>query len=387
MTGPFYLLYRTGFAPSNGTSVQLSRLLARHEEEIVHLMWDIEEGGALSVPRRVVVDDADSWQWPFRRGRGVYAKFRRLLQVGWWGGHNLNAAKLRKHLSSLPFRPGWAYIVCMREWDARRAFALLQALGRPSFVLHIMDIFHHELSPSDTPLFIELARGAQHVFCISKQIETEVRRWGARQTSTIPCVTDFAADERTFLEGPFRIVLTGSIWVDQYSYNPVLEILAGAWPEVVRRFPKVELHYAGSVVSRLPAVLRRVVQNHGLLPPSACEKLLKQCHIAVLPVSHPIDSVGRYSVPSRLADYLACGLPIITSTDDDTSIASFMRRVPRTCTANAVNMESLLAALERLGADPKAWAKASSDAARFASENLRAEKVSDELFKTLRDLR
>ena len=57
MTNSLYLLYRTGFGPTSGTSVYVSRLLRGRENSVVHLMWDISESGAKSVEQVVVADN------------------------------------------------------------------------------------------------------------------------------------------------------------------------------------------------------------------------------------------------------------------------------------------------------------------------------------------
>ena len=379
MAAPFYLLYRTGFAPTNGTSVQLSRVLAGKEQEMVHLMWDIEEAGATSVPYSVVVDDSTAWQWPFSRGKGIYSKLRKSLQLGWWGGEQLGQRKLKRHLSKISIKPDHAYIICLREWDARRAFALWDGLGRPKFLLHVMDIFHDELSESETPRFVDLVRKAEHVVCISNLIEAEVRRSGAKRTSVLPCGTDFTAENRRPLEHQLRMIITGAIWLDQYSNNPALDILVTAWPEIGKHFPGAELHYAGGAGSRLPAEVRSLLVDHGHLSTGAYQDLLRSSHLAYLPVSHPSNTFGRYSVPSRLVDYLACGLPTITCTDEETSIAAFMRTVPANCTANVADAHDFVEAVMRFASDPVSWAHVSTEAATFAEKRLRTEIIRSEL--------
>ncbi len=47
---PTFLLYRTGFAPTNGTSVQMERLFRDSKASLVHLMWESREAGAPPSP-------------------------------------------------------------------------------------------------------------------------------------------------------------------------------------------------------------------------------------------------------------------------------------------------------------------------------------------------
>ena len=379
---PIYLLSRTGLAPNNGTSVQLARILAGNEQSVVHLLWDTAEGGADSVPYSVVVEDPVDYEWPFRRGKGLYARVRHTLRLGWWAGDLINVQRLKRHLAPFPISPQLAYVICMREWDARKILALWRAVGRPDYVLHVMDLFHQELSESDTPRFVELIRRARHVACISALIEDQMKRSGARSTTIVPCCTSFAATARPPLQFPLRLVITGTIW-NEYDNNSAMTIFVEAWEEIRRRFPGVQLHYAGNTGDRLPAALKKDVVNHGLISPEACEQLLRECHIAYLPVSHPHNTVGRFSVPSRIADYFACGLPVITCTEEGTGISSFMKTAPVTCSANVHDARTLVDAIAQFASNPELWAAASREAAEFATRRLSVAGVSNELFTLL----
>src|SRR5260370_15977279 len=110
------------------------------------------------------------------------------------------------------------------------------------------------------------------------------------------------------------MVISGTLWSGVYTDNPALKLLADSWPAIKHQFPGVELHYSGLSGKQLPDKLRGEIQDHGLLSHTAYEDLLLRCHLAYLPVSHPRTTVGRVSLPARLADYLACGITIIVCT-------------------------------------------------------------------------
>jgi glycosyltransferase involved in cell wall biosynthesis len=333
------------------------------------------------VERVVVADNETAWPWPFERGWGLYLRWRK--RRDWWDRDHLNKTKLNRRLRDFRLRPKRAWVICMHERDASRAYALWEALGGPPFVLHVMDIFHERLSASETPTFSRLVREAKHVICISENIAAEMENNGARSVSFLPCCSDFTAEGRQPLEGPMRIIITGTIWSGVYSNNPALHLLVAAWPKIQLRFPGVELHYAGPSGEKLPDELRSWVHNHGLLDHKAYQDLLRSCHLAYLPVSHPSTTVGRFSVPSRLADYLACGLPTIACTDKDTAIASFLRSLPEGWAVNVADEQGLLNAVRELAEDPVRWTKASTSAASYARDRLRVEKIRAELFREL----
>ena len=107
-------------------------------------MWDISESGAKSVEQVVVADDAMAmawWPFPFYRGRGVYMRCRSHLGLDWWNRDQLNLAKLNRKLRTFRSRPRRAWVICMHEWDASRACALWEGVGKPPFVLHVHGYF------------------------------------------------------------------------------------------------------------------------------------------------------------------------------------------------------------------------------------------------------
>ncbi len=122
------------------------------------------------------------------------------------------------------------------------------------------------------------------------------------------------------------------------------------------------------------------VHNHGFLEPARCEQLLRNCHLAYLPVSLNT-RFGPYSVPSRLADYLACGLPTITCTSAGTGIFSFIQAAPAGAAVNVTNTDDLVNAMTELAANPARWQRASTDAASYAKQVLHADRVRAQLLE------
>src|SRR5947208_6037064 len=327
---PFYLLYQTGLAPTNGTSVQLIRLLEGIEHSAIHLLWDIREAGAASVRQSLVLDDAFQ---EAQRGETQGASTKQTASA-WWNGNKLNDQRLREQLRRFPAQPTRAWVFCGNERDATRASAVLSALDDPPFLLHLMDIFHNAISQRDTPRLLSLIEAASQVVCTSAVAAQEVRRHRSTETHVLPCCSNFAANGRCSWDTRFRIALTGALWdKSMWNNSPALDLLAAAWPEIRRQIQDVELHYAGAFAEYLPSSLMPQVHNHGFLEPARCEQLLRNCHLAYLPVSLNT-RFGPYSVPSRLADYLACGLPTITCTSAGTGIFSFIQAAPAGAAVN-----------------------------------------------------
>src|SRR5580698_242861 len=98
---PTLLIYRSGFAPTNGSSVQMMRLLAPAQNSLVHLMWDAREAGCESVPIVINTDDDFVWKRPFGRLGRVWQQWQKRTGRVWWDSGRVNAAKLTRALSRI----------------------------------------------------------------------------------------------------------------------------------------------------------------------------------------------------------------------------------------------------------------------------------------------
>lgn len=351
----------------------------------VHVLWDAFEAGAKSGGPVVVADDLAPWGWlGVPRARLLAVKASGCLGLRWWNGTRLNRRRMHRTLERLSIRPTMAWIVCMMESDAEKIVPLWETLGEPPFVLHVMDIFHDGFSEETTPRFVDLIRRARHVVCISEEIAREVRRCGARSASLALCASGFSPDRRhRGFARPLRLVLSGALWNICYQRNAAVDHLAAAWPLIKARWSDAELHYTGSSGGDFPASLRQDLHDHGLLDVDDYEQLLNSCDLAYLPVSHPGDSFARFSLPSRLADYLACGLPILAATEPGTAVHSFLQSLPPGCATNVRSAEDVVSAINGFVAAPAGWEQASLAAAGFARKNLSVEAVRSQIFHTL----
>jgi hypothetical protein len=310
-------------------------------------------------------------------------RVRRLLGLSWWNGRQLNLRKFHHNLKRLNCLPGRAWIICLQESDAAKICALWDALANPPFVLHVMDIFHHRISDSETPNFRRLVREARHVICISQNIADEMLANGARSVGLLPPCTSFSPCDRKPYASPLKLLMSGAIWQNGGGADPALDLLGSSWKEIKSQFPGMELHYAGLHASRLPEVLRAELRDHGLLGFDAYQRLLKECHVAYLPVSHLSHTFARFSLPSRLVDYLACGLPLLGFTDRGTAIHAFLRDLPQGCAAIVSDKTGLLAALANLACDPGRWALSSARASEYARQHFTVSRVRAELWRQL----
>jgi hypothetical protein len=196
-------------------------------------------------------------------------------------------------------------------------------------------------------------------------------------------VSDFSPAAGRALGEPLRLAMVGTVWNWGYARNTSLECLEQAWCGISERFPGAEVHYVGGSAELLPDGVKASVTNHGRRSPLECERILHGCHAALLPVSHPPGSIAQFSLPSRLADYLACGLPTIVSAEPSTAIHEFVAPLEGKCVANVQTPAELLSALESFCGSASAWRKAGGIAADFAARNLRVGPAQRELWAKL----
>jgi hypothetical protein len=377
---PTFLIFRTGFAPTNGSSVQMIRLLAPAQESLVHLMWDAKEAGGSSVPFLINTDDDVLWKRPFGRVGRAWQRWQKRTGRSWWDSGRLNAAKLTRALSDIPLKPRQAYMTCGREWDAERAFALWGAAGSPPYVLHVFDILDSEFSETKTPCFVRLVRNASHVLCLNRIIEKEIKIAGADATSLFSLCSDIVPTIRTMPPGPLKMIISGALYKDLFGETQAMKLLREGWSELAKVFPGAELHYSGASSWGLPDELRPLVHNHGLLDADEYRKLLNSCHVAYVPVSHANNTAARFSLPSRIPDYLISGLPVIACTTEGTGIYEFFQSTPRQCTRMISDANEFLSAVREFAGDAALWEKASNAAVAYSKDMFAVPPAQEKLF-------
>jgi hypothetical protein len=115
----------------------------------------------------------------------------------------------------------------------------------------------------------------------------------------------------------------------------------------------------------------------------AYNQLLNSCHLAYVPVSHANTSAGRYSLPSRIPDYLISGLPVIACTTEGTGIHEFFQSTPRECTRLIADTGEFLSTVQEFAGDPKRWEKSSNAAVAYSEKIFAVGPAQETLFRYL----
>jgi glycosyltransferase involved in cell wall biosynthesis len=272
-----------------------------------------------------------------------------------------------------------AYVVVAGEEGAARALSILGVLGKP-YVVHVMDIYDDAgLSAQRTPAFGRLLEGASSIVALSEPIADEVRKFSVRPIEVIPPThdrTELTASERA--GKPLRIVMIGK------PYPSGTQLLADAWKEIRSRHPGVTVSYAGQHASVLPKELRSDLRDYGLLTVDGdIERMLAENHIAYLPGPSDNDYFTRFSIPSRVSDFLMSGLPIVANIGAGSASEKFLEPlIPRS--VEVVNSpREVVNAIDRFANNAEDWKTASTAGRQFAIQRLAIDAIRDRVMHHL----
>ena len=159
---------------------------------------------------------------------------------------------------------------------------------------------------------------------------------------------------------PADVVLLGAL-----SPSKGVDLVIEAWPALLARFPQLRLHVIGKTPNnaiedgvvyapfeaRLTALGPSVVL-HGVMNHDAVLKTLPAFDIS-LALYRPTDNnLSRWADPSRVKDYLACGLPVVIT--DVPEIAKDVDALGAGVVA-AYTVEGVTAAIAAMVEDPDRW--------------------------------
>lgn len=216
------------------------------------------------------------------------------------------------------------YVAPLGIRDCERMKALLLSLDKP-FVVHLWDLLDSDQLNSSA--FRWLLINAAHVLCLSEPMIDYIRP--LRSDATI---LRFIRKPSSFVslppkQGPIRIALLGTHKKQQSGLillrNTLSVLRERKIPvEVVQIGLRKRLRYWG------PDLPPEVRATGFLRSDDTRDQVLAQCHFGFLPgpLSSPDqDSYSRFSIPSRVLDYMATGLPVIATVHPESATAVYLR--------------------------------------------------------------
>jgi glycosyltransferase involved in cell wall biosynthesis len=252
----------------------------------------------------------------------VPSRLLRMLNASLWHGDKPSPAltaflrTLKQHISIL-------YLAPIEAADARRMKEIALELQLP-FVLHFWDFLDSNVTDAATKWLIE---NATHIFCLNYQMLKDMH--GVQRKSSILTFTRGPSNMiARYTSGNERIIaLTGNIT----SYIDGMKCLIRA-VDILRAAGK---DYRIVYIGPLKSVRRCGIGTHDFITatgflPSAEERdnVLAECAVGFMPgptAAPEADARSKYSIPSRILDYLAVGLPIVGSIHPRSATYSFCR--------------------------------------------------------------
>jgi hypothetical protein len=360
---------RFSLSPRTSIGVQTRRLMDAYPDGL-HFHWWTNSLRQLD-RRSILLENKVQSRYSFLHAATI-SIIAENLRLSWWGGGNQPrpwlAGRIRKQYRD---RVSSVYLAPLSEWDAERCLALANLVGAP-FVLHLWDVLSGDVNQG---ALRELIDRAESVFCISEALLQDVSR--LRSDAVLLC---FSRDDAPVTavppeQKPLIVGLHGNIT----SYAEGLEDLDQAIALLEAKGVPVEVQFLGSprILQQTRTPLKKRVKSLGFFPTQAgLDHALGRVHVAFLP-GPKLDPRGdlrsRYSIPSRVQDYLAVGLPIVGTVHEQSATGVFLRGLGLAEATVCSRPQEIADWLLQLS-QPDAWTAASSRS-RAAFAQLRNEEA------------
>lgn len=360
---------------SNALGVQMLHLAEPFGSAWMNCYWFDDGKGDSDAPTTLRLYTSLPSLWPFATGRGFVTRMVAHFGIGWWENTRMierKKTRLRELLEEVSF----AYVAPFSNVDAARCREILQILGCP-FVVHIWDFLDAPLNGDYKWLFSH----AKHVFYLSPTMIEEIR------TSVVCDMSPLSFGRRKsrnrakyHCEDKLTIGLIGTL----YPYKEGPKLLSQAIGRLRGQFADLRLRYIGpNDESRfIPTELRPLTECMGYLDDDGRDRALAECDVGYLPgplLAPEIDARSRYSVPSRSADYLAIGLPMIAAIHPSSATNAFFSSIRGRGFFPVREPEDIVFAARKLQ-DETFWKDASDSCAEFFDEHLDMGRLQKQLF-------
>jgi hypothetical protein len=344
---------RFSLSPRTAIGVQTLRLMEPHQDSL-HFHWWSSSLKQMD-PRSVLFENTLLSRYSFLHNPSLLRVCER-LGISLWDGNDLRAPMVERLRKEYRERVSSAYIAPLNEPDAQRCLELANLVGAP-FVLHLWDVLQGDVSSG---ALRQLVERAESVFCVSQPLLDDVSL--IRSDAELLC---FSRDEALVTagprqRGPLKIVMHGNV----SSYAEGLDALDKAIPLLERKGLKVEVSFLGS-----PKILRQAkttlkgVSVGGFCPTQQdLDVELSRAHVAFLPgprLDPKIDLRSRYSIPSRILDYLALELPIVGCVHKSSATGGFLQELGLEASTTCSGPDEIADWLTRI-ARPLHWAEQST---------------------------
>ena len=291
-------------------------------EDWFHLYWREFDSGIGRDKRSIRIERFVFARWPFWVDKIQKVPGLRRFGATLWGDTGLKRGPDRKLVARFRERTGALYFAPVDAVDAVRMRHVAEVLGKP-FVLHLWDSLGTSLLKSESHVW--LIRHAHQVYVLSKPLLHEALEVRPDVGELLFVREKTASRAKAPDVGPLRVALIGFL----PAYRTGLHLLHEAIKQMRGAGVMIEVQYVGArrALDRLQEDITKEMSHTGYLPShEARDAALASCHVAFLPgplESPAEDFRSRYSIPSRVLDFMAVGLPVVGTVHPESATALF----------------------------------------------------------------
>jgi hypothetical protein len=345
---------RFSLSPRTAIGVQTLRLIGPHQDWL-HFHWWSNSLKQMD-SRSVLFENTVLSRYSVLHN----PKFLRVCErvgISSWVGSDLRPSLAKRLTEQYQQRVSSTYVAPLSESDATRCLELTNLVGAP-FVLHLWDVLEGDVASG---ALRELIDRAERVFCVSEPLLRDVSLM--RRDAELLTFSRDPSEETAMApgQGPLRVVMHGNI----SSYAEGLDDLDQAIPLLDARGMKVEISFLGSpkILRQAQTTIKKRVNVRGFCPTQQdLDRELGQAHVAFLPgpkLDPRHDLRSRYSIPSRILDYMALALPVVGTVHKASATGGFVRKLGLNNAATCSGPEEIADWLMRLS-HPDKWAEQSA---------------------------
>lgn len=330
--------------------------------------------------------------WPFElRGRGFLRKINDYLPLAIWRNHHLTRYG-RKLLGEQIFGLGNAThcIAVVHDSNCSRRVNDIIDLVKLPYMVILYDLMHLESPIAEN--FPDLAKcmsGATSVFAISEPLRDAARQLGAKDVKSISFYRPRAAkpqgiNEIAMPNSTLRVLVLAD--AKAAAFEELLSAVSKFRVEQPRT--KIEVHFVGNPNS-LPNLCARWsvdVRFHGFVSARERDRIGSRCDVAFLAGSTLAPSecpLVKYSIPSKLGDFAALGLPVIARVSTGSAADVYIRTELKDFVYLATSAAEVEQSLERFINDPLGNSFTRQSAIEFAESCLYLpNETTDALFRS-----
>jgi hypothetical protein len=372
-----YLLFsQRSINYAHGTGAQLSYFLQHYHTEGVFNYGYRDPG---------YPDDAfhleSFWHrvWPFKaRGRGFLSRNVHRLPLAFWMNHHLTSRGRRivEKLLTTHLDASHGIVFMHDENCARRFNSIRRSLKKP-YIVVLYDLMHlDEPRPNVFPELSACLSDAIATYSISRPLQDAAIGLGAKNVKRVGfyrprCRTFGERSDRSSKGDAFRIL----VMADAKEEAFIDLVNAVEFLNQTGFGRKIEIHFVGNP-RNLPSLCegRSVeIRFYGFVSPSMRDRVVASCDIGYLAGSTQtalVCPLAKYSIPSKIGDFVAFGLPFVGRVSCDSAAHEQINDEMRDFAFVATSGDAVLDKIALAARSPELCLEMSRRAALYADQNL-----------------